>query len=150
MLHIQVAAAQSAPEAYGSGPYILTVSFEAFSAGHNFTTATPLAVAPDGSATQNSTLTTPGVADYYEYVAPLSTDIVVREETPSYSDLDSNLTIYDSAGVALPDGTSEQPGVDGQAGHTQGTGSRSRGRDGGPNLLHTRRGLSCRAPAAPT
>jgi hypothetical protein len=103
---IQVAAAQSAPEAYQSGRYMLTVSFEAFSAGHNLTTATLLAVAPEGSAAQNSTLTTPGVADYYKYVAPLSTEIVVRDETPSFSDLDSILTVYNSAGIVLPDGTS--------------------------------------------
>ena len=87
--HIEVAAAGSVPVENQIGTYVLSLSFATFDAGHSFATATPLAVSADGAAAQNSFISTPGVSDYYLYVAPQSTDVVIREESPAFSELDA-------------------------------------------------------------
>jgi hypothetical protein len=104
---IEVTAASSVATVHQKGTYLLTASFQAFAAGHGFATATPLSVSPSGAAAQNSFISTAGVADYYRYVAPQSTAIVVREEEPPSGHLDTLLTVYDALGQPLPGGTDD-------------------------------------------
>jgi hypothetical protein len=103
--YIQVAASSVAIE-QDVGQYRLSLSFAPLIAGHSFTAATPLAVAPTGAAGQNGIITTAGVADYYLYVAPQSTDVVIREEAPGPGALDTLLNVYDEARNPIPGGTS--------------------------------------------
>ena len=55
--------------------------------------------------------------DYYKYVAPESTDLVIREESPAGSGLDTLLTVLGAEGVALPGGTSDDAQWVDQNGH---------------------------------
>jgi hypothetical protein len=105
--YIQVAAARSVAPENQSGKYALSVSFATFAAGHSFATATPLAVSPTGAAAQNSFISTAGVSDYYLYVAPISTYVVIREESPGFSELDSLLKVYDASGAPAQGGSSD-------------------------------------------
>jgi hypothetical protein len=77
------------------------------SIGHSFATAIPLTVSPSGSAAQNASIDSAGVGDYYRYVAPISTRLVVRDASPRSSNLDTLLTIYDASGKPVPGGSSD-------------------------------------------
>ena len=115
--HIEVAAADSVAAEHQTGTYVLNISFAPFTAGHSLATASPLIISSSGSAAQNGIITTAGVSDYYRYVASQSTNLVIREESPPGSGLDSLLTVDNAAGEALPGGTSYDDAWADQAGN---------------------------------
>jgi hypothetical protein len=105
--YILASASDSATAGHQTGQYHLNLSFASPTAGHSFATATPLNPAPTGDVFQAGLIATAGLADFYRYVAPQSTALVIREEAPSGSSLDTLLTVYDAEWNPIPGGTSD-------------------------------------------
>ena len=105
--YVRVSGADAATIERQTGNYSLTLSIDRFTPGHSVGTATALDVSALGAATVNWLISTAGVADYYRYVAPETGEVIVREEAPEFSQLDTLLSGFDAAGNPLPGGRSD-------------------------------------------
>ncbi|MCI0464350.1 MAG: PPC domain-containing protein, partial [Gemmataceae bacterium] len=76
-----------------TGRYLLTLDFS--DAGNDFATARRLTLAPDGSGARLGTLDQAREVDYYQFVAPLTTRLLIQQEATNDS-LNSVVTIFDA------------------------------------------------------
>jgi hypothetical protein len=60
-----------------------------------FASATPIELDPTGTAGRPGSIDAPGHSVLYSFVAPLSAELVIRQEASPNSTLDSILTVYD-------------------------------------------------------
>ncbi|MCI0460632.1 MAG: PPC domain-containing protein, partial [Gemmataceae bacterium] len=90
--YVQFAA--SAFTAVTIGEYRLSLTHA--EASHEFATARPILLAPDGSGRQQGNLSVPGEANIFQFVAPQTTRLTIRQFAPS-GRLDSLLSVYGSA-----------------------------------------------------
>jgi hypothetical protein len=98
--YIQAAAS---PRAFlgTTGPYTLTIAPRADDFGHDFATALPIPLNPDGSGSQGGSIEVPRDADYFQFVAPFTGLLTVRQSALPGSALNSFLSVYDDTQALL-------------------------------------------------
>src|SRR5262249_29216602 len=65
--------------------------------GNSFTDAQPITLADDGSGSQVGTIELPGDVDWFQFVAPLTGTLAIRQDAAVGSDLNSVVTVFDGA-----------------------------------------------------
>jgi formylmethanofuran dehydrogenase subunit C len=84
-----------------TGGYVIAVAPYLSEAGSTFATAQTLPLAPAEGTRQQGTIGLPGEADMYQFVAPVSGTLVIRQQATSDSNLDSSLTVFDGSQKAI-------------------------------------------------
>ena len=90
----------------GSAGYVrLTLQPYADDFGNSIADAAPLQLSSSGSDSRTGTLEVPGDVDFFRFVAPLTGNLILRQDATPGSSLDSYLTVFDATGkqIALDD-----------------------------------------------
>jgi hypothetical protein len=87
-----------------SGAYLLTLSTGAPFVpdfGTTFATASPITLDASGAGSQAGNLVVSGQTDFFQFVAPITGALLIRQDAPPGSSLDSVLTVFDSKQQAI-------------------------------------------------
>ncbi|HXG12711.1 MAG TPA: proprotein convertase P-domain-containing protein [Gemmataceae bacterium] len=85
-----------------TGPYTLTfTTTPAEAADNDFATAQPITLSPSDSVSRAGAIEVPGDVDFFRFVAPQTGPLVIRQEAPPGSGLDSLLEVYNDARALL-------------------------------------------------
>jgi hypothetical protein len=89
-------AIQAAGFGASTGPYTLTIVPDDF--GDDFDSAWPLTLSPTVSLVQPGTIDADGDVDVFQFMAPTTGQVTLRQEAATGSDLDSLVFVFDEAG----------------------------------------------------
>jgi hypothetical protein len=121
LLVLQVTAGQTyyiQAAAFGTstGGYLLSLAPAPADVGDDFAHAAPLLLAADGSGTQAGSIDAAGDIDVFQFVAPVTGRLDVRQDADPGSELLSVVSAFDDAGQILGDGESSGDGSESRLG----------------------------------